>query len=121
MPVFPLLVLASPFMTGAITLGLLMQAAQAFERLTAALSWAIDNQGEIARCRASLERLALLWANLQTLEERDHYCPLDEVCVTENEERLVIDHLTLATPKLTPISIRSRPNGAHNWLLCSTS
>jgi len=100
MPVFPLLVLASPFMTGAITLGLLMQAAQAFERLTAALSWAIDNQGEIARCRASLERLALLWANLQTLEERDHYCPLDEVCVTENEEeRLVIDHLTLATPK----------------------
>lgn len=100
MPVFPLIVLAPPYITGAISLGLLMQAVQAFERLTSALSWAIDNQGEIARCRASLERLALLWTNLCALDERDGYCPLDEVCVTDyDEEVLAVDHLTLTTPK----------------------
>lgn len=99
LPVFPLLVLAAPYITGAITLGLLIQAAQAFERLTSALSWPVDNQGEIARCRASLERLAHLWVNLEALDARDAVCPLDAPCVTANgTTALKIDRLTLATP-----------------------
>lgn len=98
LPVFPLLVLATPYILGTISLGLLMQAAQAFERLTSALSWPINNQGEIARCRASIERLTHLWENLQQLDKQDRICPLDAPCVRAAAvSALTVEHLTLTT------------------------
>jgi vitamin B12/bleomycin/antimicrobial peptide transport system ATP-binding/permease protein len=42
-----------------------MQAAQAFQRVTSALSWPVDNLGEIARCRASAARVLGLYNDLQ--------------------------------------------------------
>ncbi|MCX7946574.1 MAG: hypothetical protein N2557_06350 [Hydrogenophilus sp.] len=99
LPFFPLLVLAPSYIAGAITLGLLMQAAQAFERLTNALSWPVHNQGEIARCRASLERIAHLWQNLRALERCDALCPLDALCISSStEEVLRVEQLTLLSP-----------------------
>jgi putative ATP-binding cassette transporter len=56
LPVFPILIAAPRFIAGTLTLGMLMQAAQAFQRLTSALSWPVDSLGELARCRASAER-----------------------------------------------------------------
>ncbi len=121
LPVFPLLVLAWPYIQGMITLGLMMQAAQAFERLTAALSWPVGNMGEIARCRASIERIGALWLNLTALDERDAMCPLDAPCVQEDEAAsgLTVHHLTLATPRgatfLHDFSATAPPGGITLW------
>ncbi|MDO9599648.1 MAG: ABC transporter ATP-binding protein/permease [Azoarcus sp.] len=71
LPVFPILIAAPQYIAGAMSLGLLMQAAQAFQRLTSALSWPIDNLGEIARCRASIERIVTLHQDMQVLEQED--------------------------------------------------
>ncbi len=68
LPVFPILIAAPQYIAGVMTLGLLMQAAQAFQRLTTALSWPVDNLGELARCRASIERIVALHADMLQLE-----------------------------------------------------
>jgi putative ATP-binding cassette transporter len=69
LPVFPILVAAPQYILGAMSLGALMQAAQAFQRLTSALSWPVDNVGEIARCRASAERVLSLYQDIERLDE----------------------------------------------------
>jgi putative ATP-binding cassette transporter len=58
--VFPILVGTSRFLEGALTLGRLMQSAQAFQQVTAALSWPVDNLQRIAEWRASVERVLAL-------------------------------------------------------------
>src|SRR5262249_30205056 len=55
--VFPTLVVAPRFIAGLISLGELMQGAQAFQQMVSALSWAIDNLGKVADWRASAERV----------------------------------------------------------------
>lgn len=67
LPIFPILVAAPQYIAGAMTLGLLMQAAQAFQRVTSALSWPVDNLGEIARCRTSAERVLNLYNDIEAL------------------------------------------------------
>lgn len=69
LPILPILVAAPQYIHGAMTLGGLMQAAQAFQQLTASLSWPVDNIGEIARCRASAERVLSLHEDMQGLDE----------------------------------------------------
>lgn len=73
LPVFPILIAAPQYMAGAMSLGLLMQAAQAFQRLTSALSWPVDNLGEIARCRASMDRIVSLYRDMQQLEAAEEH------------------------------------------------
>lgn len=68
LPVFPILVAAPQYIAGAMSLGVLMQAAQAFQRLTSALSWPVDNLGDIARCKASAERVLSLHEDLLALD-----------------------------------------------------
>ena len=68
LPVFPILVAAPQYIAGAMTLGVLMQSAQAFQRLTSALSWPVDSLGDMARCRASAERVLSLHDDLLALE-----------------------------------------------------
>ena len=58
--VFPILVGTPRFLEGALTLGRLMQSAQAFQQVTAALSWPVDNLPRIAEWRASVERVLAL-------------------------------------------------------------
>jgi putative ATP-binding cassette transporter len=71
LPVFPILIAAPQYIAGLMSLGFLMQAAQAFQRLTSALSWPIDNLGEIARCRASIERIVTFREDMKQLERED--------------------------------------------------
>ncbi len=59
-PVFPILVEAPRLLAGALTLGQFMQAAQAFQQVTGALSWPVDNLQRIAEWRASVERVLML-------------------------------------------------------------
>jgi len=58
--IFPILIAAPRFISGAITLGVLMQTAQAFQQMAAALSWPIDNLAKAAEWRASVERVEAL-------------------------------------------------------------
>jgi putative ATP-binding cassette transporter len=59
-PVFPILVTTPRYIAGTISLGGIMQIAQAFQQVTAALSWPVDNLQRIAEWRASVERVLSL-------------------------------------------------------------
>ena len=58
--VLPILVGTPRFLEGTISLGRLMQSGQAFQQVTAALSWPVDNLALIASWRASVERVLML-------------------------------------------------------------
>ena len=67
---FPLLVAAPRYILGYITLGTLMQMAQAFSQVTAALAFPVDNLSGIAQWRASVERVMALQDALRRLQEK---------------------------------------------------
>jgi putative ATP-binding cassette transporter len=67
---FPLLVAAPRYIMGFITLGTLMQMAQAFSQVTAALAFPVDNLSGIAQWRASVERVMALQDALARLQEK---------------------------------------------------
>ncbi len=66
-PVFPILVSTPRFLGGLLTLGGLMQSAQAFQQVTAALSWPVDNLPRLAEWRASVERVLALEEAVRTV------------------------------------------------------
>jgi vitamin B12/bleomycin/antimicrobial peptide transport system ATP-binding/permease protein len=55
--IFPILVAAPRYFSGAITLGVLVQISQAFAQVEGALSWFVDNYGALASWKASTDRL----------------------------------------------------------------
>ena len=67
---FPLLVAAPRYIMGLISLGTLMQMAQAFSQVTAALAFPVDNLSGIALWRASVERVMALQNALGELQEK---------------------------------------------------
>ncbi|CUB07584.1 MULTISPECIES: ABC transporter ATP-binding protein/permease [Tepidiphilus] len=104
LPVFPILVLAPHYIAGTLTLGMLMQAAQAFERLTNALSWPIHSMGDIARCHASIERAAALYQDLTELEAIERLCLPGQICRSVGPAgQLAIERLTLTLPNGHPV------------------
>ncbi len=110
LPVFPILVAAPQYIAGTMTLGVLMQAAEAFQRLTSALSWPVDNMGEIARCRASAERVMSLHESMRRLDaeasapaaarirleraERNRLA-IEDLCIAEPSGRILSEHLNM--------------------------
>lgn len=58
--VLPILVGVPRFLEGTLSLGRLVQSGQAFQQVTAALSWPVDNLALIAGWRASVERILML-------------------------------------------------------------
>jgi len=74
---FPILISAPRYILGNITLGAMMQAAQAFQQMVGALSWPVGNAGGIAEWRASVERTLSLLKVLDNVEEElakpDHW------------------------------------------------
>jgi putative ATP-binding cassette transporter len=53
----PILVASPRYIAGAISLGMLIQSAQAFQHMVSALSWPVDNMPQIAKWRTSVERV----------------------------------------------------------------
>ncbi len=99
LPVFPILIAAPQYIAGMMTLGVLMQAAQAFQRLTSALSWPVDNLGEIARCRASADRVLALHESLQRLDAEDRLMNSGAIRIERwKRKRLVIEDLCILDP-----------------------
>lgn len=66
---FPILVSAPRYILGSISLGSLMQSAQAFQQTAGALSWPVDNMARVAEWRASVERVLGLEGGLNRLEQ----------------------------------------------------
>lgn len=101
LPVFPILIAAPQYIAGTLTLGMLMQAALAFQRLTSALSWPVDNLGELARCRASVERILVLYEDLLVLERQEDGAVRGEARIevaASGQRALEIDGLRLESP-----------------------
>ena len=65
--VFPFLVAAPRFFSGAIQLGGLMQIASAFGQVQGALSWFVDNYSSLAAWRATTDRLTSFEASFSSL------------------------------------------------------
>lgn len=66
---FPILIAAPRYIAGTISLGQTMQSALAFQQLTSALSWPVDNMQKVAEWRASVERVLSLNDALQALRD----------------------------------------------------
>ena len=77
---FPVMVAAPRYIAGTITLGVLMQTAQAFQQMIAALAWPIDNIPKLAEWRASVERVLGLHEALRTIDEQ--YVPRDRPTIS---------------------------------------
>ena len=115
--IFPYLVTAPRFFAGAITLGVVMQTAQAFGQVQSALSFFIDNYTNVAELRAVMDRLK----GLQTaIDEK----PPENITVTPEAGRTDVgtSGLDLALPTgqtlLKDLNL-TLPKGA--WTLISGS
>ncbi len=97
--VFPIIVAAPRYFAGAITLGGLMQTAQAFVQVQSALSWFVDNFARFAEWFASVERVLDLHDALDELDE--DLSQIDEYSIVlqpSGEGGLVFDALHIAHP-----------------------
>lgn len=117
-PIFPVLIAAPRYIVGAITLGALMQIAQAFQQAVSALSWPIDNLSKAAEWRASGERVLGLHAALEGLSRPSD--PAATIAIaTVREPILACRALSLADPdgtlKVSAIDLVVRPG--ENWLV----
>lgn len=94
--VFPFIVAAPRFFSGAIQLGELMQIASAFGRVQDALSWFVDNYDSLAAWRATTDRLTSFEASFQQL----HKSVSDGATqtTTDGADSLRIGELQLALP-----------------------
>ena len=97
--VFPILVTAPHYIAGVITLGVLMQTAQAFQQMTAALAWPIDNLARVAEWRASVERVQSLHDDLQLCRQYERVPEARHIEVVGNERAiLTFDDCSVASP-----------------------
>jgi putative ATP-binding cassette transporter len=90
--VFPFVVAAPRFFSGAIQLGELMQISSAFGRVQDSLSWFVDNYSSLAAWRATTDRITSFEASFQALQEAETQMP------TGAADSLQIDQLDLALP-----------------------
>lgn len=69
--VFPTLVVAPAYLAGAIPLGVLVQAAHAFQRVEASLSFFVNAYSKIAEWKAAMDRVAQLEAAMRVVDYVD--------------------------------------------------
>ncbi len=100
--IFPYLVAAPRYFAGAITLGGMMQTAQAFGQVRAALSWFVESYGSIADWKATIDRLVGFHAALG--QARDTRAPGRAIQRYDGEAgALVVDNLALDLPDGSPL------------------
>ncbi|WP_247892577.1 ABC transporter ATP-binding protein/permease [Azospirillum sp. Sh1] len=112
---FPILVAAPRYITGAITLGVLMQTAQAFQQTVGALSWPIDNLPRAAEWRASVERVLNLHDALVRLDREVCDVPDGHIQVVRADEHKSLTFAGVAidepngTAVVHPFDLEVRP------------
>ena len=90
--VFPFVVAAPRFFSGAIQLGELMQISSAFGQVQGSLSWFVDSYSSLASWRATTDRLTSFEESFKALE------PVEPTLVATNSIALETHDLTLALP-----------------------
>jgi len=101
---FPILIAAPRYIAGAITLGVLMQTAQAFQQCASALSWPVDNLQRFAEWRASVDRVLALSDSLDDLSGGLIRCVGCEIELSRSDRAsLRFDGLTISTPGGAPV------------------
>ncbi len=90
--VFPFVVAAPRFFSGAIQLGELMQISSAFGQVQGALSWFVDSYSNLASWRATTDRLTSFEASFAALDQAQR--PLSAI----DSEALDATDLSLALP-----------------------
>jgi vitamin B12/bleomycin/antimicrobial peptide transport system ATP-binding/permease protein len=107
--IFPFLVAAPRYFSGAIMLGVLMQISSAFGHVQEALSWFVDAFSSLASWKASVNRLAGFHAALTEAREQ-----APGISVTHNNVgAILLDRVALHLPTgatlTTPLSTAIRP------------
>jgi len=92
--VFPFIVAAPRFFSGAIQLGELMQIASAFGRVQDSLSWFVDNYSNLAAWRATTDRITSFEDSFHAMEAGS----AATAGVTHGEDAIAIDRFDLALP-----------------------
>ena len=105
--VFPFIVAAPRFFSGAIQLGQLMQISSAFGRVQDSLSWLVDNYSSLAAWRATTDRLTSFEDNivLATKQTRAQ-AAMNSIAGTDNEagvDTLSATGLTISLPAGKPL------------------
>lgn len=85
LPVVPLLVGASKYMSGAMSLGELMQASAAFVQVQLAFNWVMDNFIVLAGWRAAANRLVVLVGAIDELDRTLHGDDGSTISVVESD------------------------------------
>ncbi len=102
---FPFLIAAPRYISGAISLGELMQIAQAFQQMTSALSWPVDNLSKAAEWKASVERVLSLHNALQELKQHQAEADRTQTITVTTGDRpaLVFNDLCVSKPDGTGV------------------
>jgi putative ATP-binding cassette transporter len=97
---FPVLIVSPRYIAGTISLGVLMQTAQAFQQMAAGLSWPIDNLARVAEWRASVARVLGLHEALEQLKDQ----AAERVTIAAGEANaLAVRDLVVSEPDGTPV------------------
>ena len=97
--VFPFIVAAPRFFSGAIQLGQLIQISSAFGRVQDSLSWFVDNYAALAAWRATTDRITSFEESFQALP-----VPTTDTSASANtDDSLAVDDLQLALPGNVPL------------------
>jgi vitamin B12/bleomycin/antimicrobial peptide transport system ATP-binding/permease protein len=103
--IFPFVVAAPRYFSGAIPLGGLMQISNAFGQVQGALSWFIGAYNTFATWKATSDRLLGFHYSIEQVRET---AAGSGVAVTqENSDKLVIDGMSLALPDGEPLTASS--------------
>ncbi len=92
--VFPFIVAAPRFFSGAIQLGELMQISSAFGRVQDSLSWFVDNYSSLAAWRATTDRIISFEESFQALQRAE----LAHTQDATQSDHLRVDDLHIALP-----------------------
>jgi putative ATP-binding cassette transporter len=88
-PVVPLILCAPKYLTGAMSLGQVMQAASAFVTVQVAFNWLVDNYPRLADWTACARRVASLLVSLERLERCDLEQGPRHIVIGESERAAV--------------------------------
>jgi vitamin B12/bleomycin/antimicrobial peptide transport system ATP-binding/permease protein len=114
--VFPFIVAAPRFFSGAIQLGELMQISSAFGRVQDSLSWFVDNYSSLAAWRATTDRIISFEESFQALQGSQAATG----AAANTQDALALDELALALPSGAPLfSLRGLTLSPGDTLLIS--
>ena len=101
--VFPILVVSPAYLTGAITLGALIQAHLAFQRVEGAFAFCIGAYPKIAEWKAIMDRLSQFEAAMKVVDSyRDPLAKIEFAAAPDRN--LTIDNLTVRLASGAPIA-----------------